>query len=181
MSNIVGQESLSQVEVLEADNTNEEHRRGLYGVVASVGSEFKPPINQRTENDLYVEYLFGYGLYAVEQFGDEPRNGVVVMAKLGYKTVGLAACLEHIEKYDGAYLICTMVLPEYRRIGIANMLMEARLKILGAKGVKRVSVTTWSTNLASIANLEKAGFEIVKTIPNERGPSIDGMVLSKYL
>lgn len=170
-----------KVNIIEADYNNEQHFSEVLHIVETVGPEFVPPIHKRTTNELFAHYLFGEGEYVNVMWGCTPLRPTVYIAYYNDKPIAISSCFGYIPKVKGAFLSSTMVLKEYRRKGVAHQLMLARLKKLISQNVKKVTVKSWSTNIASIGNLKKVGFEIESVNPDERGPGIDGLVLSQYL
>lgn len=168
-------------EISLASHESSDDVAAIQYLVETVGDEFEPPISQRTTPELYTQYLLGKGQYLLEKWGVQEASGIVVLAHDEYSTVGLAACYEYLEVLDGAYLICTMVHPNYRRQGIAERLMEERLTILTSRGVSQVHVTTWSENTGSVGNIEKAGFTLKERKVNGRGIGGDDLLYVKSL
>lgn len=73
------------------------------------------------------------------------------------------------------------VLPEYRRKGIAQLLMDAQLKWAKEQGYKSVRYKTQNRFKGMILLGIRNGYQIIDFKPNEEDPSWNNILLEKTL
>ena len=83
------------------------------------------------------------------------KNDVSSLAKIDEKTVGYIGYMVIIGEAD---IINIGVLPEYRGLGIGNMLMDAMIDELKKNGATRVHLEVRKSNVAAISLYKKYGF-----------------------
>ena len=144
--------------------------------------EFVPPLSKRnsttqknlssdTEN---VSGILGY-------FGQMKKQNFIIACD-GDE---LCAFVSYIENYEieeirhlpDVYISTVVVKREYRGKGITSSLYNELFRWYPDCAVY---TRTWSTNFAHIKILSKLGFEVLKTIKDDRGEGIDTVYFEKF-
>ena len=71
-----------------------------------------------------------------------------------------------------------MLTKEARGKGLTQKMYDFLFNNLYANS--NIFTRTWSTNFAHLKILTKFGFELIKTIPNDRGENIDTVYFAKF-
>lgn len=151
---------------------------------------FVPPISARVSPEGYLNYLLGVNQpYIKKKYGEEtplPQDPFTIYIpdhdEFDHSSLlGFVSCFQYFQPFNGAYIVAIMVSPEMHGNGIGAILLSEALNELKINGAKVISVTTWSTNERSKNLFRRAGFTLVKTVPNERGPNIDGLYFKLQL
>lgn len=116
------------------------------------GARFLPATDRTAE---------GYASYLAGQL--QKRDVCVLVAELNGVVVGYAyAGLEGIDymalRGPAGALYDIVVDPDYRRLGVGQMLLRATLDQLSARGAPRVLLSTAQQNVAAQRLFERAGF-----------------------
>ena len=81
---------------------------------------------------------------------------------------------------DG-WIVSMAVMKEYRRMGIALMLMESVLHLLSERGAHNVLLTVDPDNEEAVALYQKAGFHEIRRDDNYFGPGAARIVMRRDL
>jgi ribosomal protein S18 acetylase RimI-like enzyme len=158
------------------------HRDELWRVLEWTDHDFVPPLSVRQHTtlgklkpsrvafDLPIEHLeFLLGLN-------------VMFAYVNNRVVGFLSFLddfrhETLPSDDPCVLIDTVaVVPAHRRHGVARALYRALFATAVFQAHDNAVLHTWSTNRPHGELIEALGFQVIKRIPNERGPGIDTLI-----
>ena len=96
---------------------------------------------------------------------------------------------DDIAGYMGIFTVCEScyvsniaVFPQYRRQGIASLLIDNACRIAVENGAESISLEVRPSNVSAIALYTKKGFEEVGLRKNfYRNPTEDGLILTKTL
>ena len=144
-----------------------EDKEALRAFILAHDKEFLPPMSEQEEDLLaYIDWLL--------------ENGGFLVEKREEKIVGVVGFRKHDARYGSPYISYLAIVPELRRQGIGQALMEACLNQLTQHGDK-VVLRTWSTNEASLGLYNKLGFSHREVIEHDRGENIHTIFLEKKL
>ncbi len=97
-------------------------------------------------------------------------NCISLVAKLNGKIVGFVIGMIHMERNALVGHILTIdVLPQYRRRGIAQKLLEKIEEILREKGVKACCLEVREDNVAALKLYQKLGYRKIAKLENYYG------------
>lgn len=146
---------------------------------------FIPPISQRVSVQGYLEYLLGRNEeYIKKKYGDVPlpeNPFTIYIPRDENSLAGFVSCFGYFGPFNGGYIVAIMTDPQLRNNGIGTILFNSALEEFYRIGTKKISVTTWSTNMASQRLFFKFGFKLIKVNPNERAPGVDGLYFEKEI
>jgi ribosomal-protein-alanine N-acetyltransferase len=101
-----------------------------------------------------------------------------VVAKVGGRVAGYAvACAEK----RNAEIASLAVHPDYRRRGVAGVLMRHTLRELGAAGVGRVELMVRTGNTAGAQLYRSLGFRRVRMVPRYYEDGGDGFLMARAI
>ena len=101
-----------------------------------------------------------------------------VVAKVGGRVAGYAvACAEK----RNAEIASLAVHPDYRRRGVAGVLMRHTLRELGAAGVGRVELMVRTGNTAGAQLYRSLGFRRVRMVPRYYEDGGDGVLMVRAI
>ncbi len=164
----------------------DQDKEGIIKLFQDVGNYFVPPLDSRTSLEGYYNYATGNNPdYIQKKYGKafEPKLpfAFVAVDPDDNSIIGFAAGFGYFEPFDGAYFVCIMVSPNTWRKGVGTRLVNEVLTELVEQNSEKVSLTTWSTNAASLRLWQKFDFTLYKTIEDEREPGVHGMYFCKDL
>ena len=155
-----------------------------YAMLEAADDAFVPPLSARsssTQTDLKTaEKNDSIALYfeqlKKQRFAAAYEGGKLI-AFVSYKENFFS---EHIatEYAPNIYISTLVVTPEARGKGVTKALYS---KLFSEYKDSYIFTRTWSTNFAHIKILGGFGFEIIKTLPNDRGDGIDTVYFKKSL
>lgn len=146
--------------------------------------EFVPPLSQRfstTQQSFSVDNNHHEGLtsYLDEMFNQDfliaidhnksANNSENIVGFMSYKPHS-PALKSPDEK--SCYISTLVVSKAYRRLGIARQLYH-RISMIASEYQETISTRTWSTNASHLGLLEELGFDLIKTIKNDRLEGVD--------
>ncbi|NTW38779.1 MAG: GNAT family N-acetyltransferase [Cellulomonadaceae bacterium] len=161
-------------------------REALLDALVVVADEFVPPLTVRrstTQSDLVglrAEAPEGVGRYFAQMLdqhtllapGPDRALAAFCSFRVGHTppvVADLGPC---------TYVSTIAVLPDHRRSGIARLLYGSLLALDGVRS-RPVMLRTWSTNTGHLALLATLGFEVVSTLPDDRGTGVDTVYLAR--
>jgi ribosomal-protein-alanine N-acetyltransferase len=101
-----------------------------------------------------------------------------VVAKVGGRVAGYAvACADK----RNAEIASLAVHPDYRRRGVADVLMRHMLRALGAAGVGRVELMVRTGNTAGAQLYRSLGFRRVRMVPRYYEDGGDGFLMARAI
>ena len=166
----------------------EQYHDALLALLTDCDDEFIPPLSSRestVQKDLspgetaapqqdtervlplsYCEALLKQHFYiAVDDDRDDPEERFVgFLSYIPHHTVALSC-----GDVTGAYVSTIIVRKDFRCLGITRRIYGTIL----AEAGEPVFTRTWSTNHAHLHLLQSLGFQLIETIPDDRGPDID--------
>jgi ribosomal-protein-alanine acetyltransferase len=108
-------------------------------------------------------------------------DSIGFVACVGNKIVGFVISMIYIDRNDlQGHILTIDVLPDYRRKGIGQMLIQETERILKQKGAKASRLEVKEDNYAAINLYKKLGYEKVGKLKNYYGNS-HGIYLNKAL
>jgi ribosomal protein S18 acetylase RimI-like enzyme len=111
---------------------------------------------------------------------DRIRQKEILLAFDGKKPVGFCSFYyKPIVFACAAYLDELAIIKDYQRRGVGKLLISKVLKILHAKGVRRIFSDTWPGNEASINLHKKMGFKYCGKITKSDGENADFIFFSR--
>ncbi|MDO5728994.1 MAG: N-acetyltransferase [Actinomycetaceae bacterium] len=171
---------------IKSSHLNSVEKTAVADLVAHADHEFIPPLSSRSSTtqqrldltidssqtastDAYCRELETQSFVFAVASGDTATAKENIIAFLSYRP--------HTTLFDrkrplSHYVSTIIVDPHYRGQGVAQRLYNALFAIADEQGVS-VSTRTWSTNNAHIALLKKNHFNLITTIPNDRGEGLD--------
>ncbi|MFW9994164.1 MAG: GNAT family N-acetyltransferase [Candidatus Odinarchaeota archaeon] len=161
-------------------------REQLLQVLKDVDQDFYPSLSRRRPLDFWLD-LFEKGtvLYALEE--NDIAGFLAYYPSLSGKVLDeLRSCVNidpvispanTSEVYQEAYLHFIAVSPDHRGKKVASQLMSALLKDAQRKGVSKIRVVTWSSNIGSMRLYKKHGFHVFQKLPNDRGNGVGSIYL----
>ncbi len=137
--------------IRESKESDSQAVYGLLRVIADLHKNGRP--------DMFPDLVSKYTVDEVRERLSGEDNGVFV-ADLEGKTVGYVFC-EVIREGTGLtlYIDDLCIDPEYRRMGIAGMLMDKTKEYAKSKNCARLMLNVWEFNQSAIEFYEKYGFE----------------------
>ncbi|MHA2294989.1 MAG: GNAT family N-acetyltransferase [Candidatus Hodarchaeales archaeon] len=161
-------------------------REQLLQVLQAVDKDFFPPLSQRRPLEFWLN-LFEKGVVLVTIEDDNVVGFLAYYPSLSGKILDELRTCVNIDPvispansnkvFQGAYLHFIAVSPEYRRRKLASDLLSALLKDAQEKGVSRLRVVTWSTNINSLKLYKNKGFQVFQQLPNDRACCIGSVYL----
>lgn len=157
----------------------------LKEILTKYDDSFIPPLSNRNST--------------VQKFGEEAENPsidayfqqlsrqeFIVALNSHYELAGFMSFIpghkcKEIQNAPLLYVTTIIVDEEYRGQKAASKLYEKLFQIAKSKGFNVVGVRTWDSNNAHLKILEQTGFELVKTIRDDRGEGIDTVCYKKSL
>ena len=118
-----------------------------------------------------------YNIKSIEKIKDTLNNGIIFGV---YNSKNkLIAEKQFYYKHpvcesDGVYLSGTVVLPEFRGIGLNKIFTTTVIEYLKQKKTSNISCVVHPFNIRSIKGLLQFGFKIVRFLPNHYSNSITG-------
>ncbi|PIN85727.1 MAG: hypothetical protein COV47_00725 [Candidatus Diapherotrites archaeon CG11_big_fil_rev_8_21_14_0_20_37_9] len=146
----------------------------LTNFLKEVDDDFLPPLS-----DTNFERL-GTGKSLGEYLGKFPKKGLIYAEKNG-KVTGLLGYFDYFEKYGTGFIENVSVLKSQRQHGIGSKMLEMAINTMKKTGIEKITVRTWTTNAASIRLYKKFGFNIKKTIHNDRGNGVGSIIFEKNI
>ena len=137
--------------IRESKESDSQAVYGLLCVIADLHKNGRP--------DMFPDLVSKYTVDEVRERLSGEDNGVFV-ADLEGKTVGYVFC-EVISEGAGytLYIDDLCVDPDFRRMGIARMLMDKTKEYAKSKNCARLMLNVWEFNQSAIEFYEKYGFE----------------------
>ena len=137
--------------IRESKESDSQAVYGLFRVIADLHKNGRP--------DMFPDLVSKYTVDEVRERLSGEDNGVFV-ADLEGKTVGYVFC-EVIREGAGytLYIDDLCVDPDFRRMGIARMLMDKTKEYAKTKNCAFIMLNVWEFNQSAIEFYEKYGFE----------------------
>ena len=129
--------------------------------------DFCPPISTRPSIEGYIRSVFD-------------TDGRLIICRVSGKIVAAMGIGLNHPTWKYYYHYVSVDAP-YRRLGLANSMLQIAIGIFKEHGARRIVVGTWSTNQASNPNFKKNGFVHIETITNERGGGVHSRNYTKVL
>lgn len=153
-----------------------------YKLLAAADNEFVPPLSSRnssTQQDFSVSIKSDNISAYFEQLKnqrfaaafEEDELIAFVSFKENYTCCGISET-----ELPNIYLSTLIVSPKARGKGVTTALYQ---KLFSEYKKVNIFTRTWSTNIAHIKILKKYGFELIKTLENDRGNRIDTVYFKK--
>lgn len=171
---------------VKSTQLNSVEKMAVADLVAQADREFIPPLSSRSSTtqqrldlaidssqtastDAYCRELETQSFVFAVVSGDAATAQKSIIAFLSYRPHTLL----FDQKQPQSHYVSTIIVdPKFRGQGLAQRLYDA-LFVRADEHGETVSTRTWSTNRAHIALLEKNNFNLIKTIPNDRGEGLD--------
>ena len=153
---------------------SEEEKEEIYRLVCIADKEFIPSLSSR------IPCQLDFSISLEKENPDEYFKGLIkqkfILVKDNNQVIGFMSYIpdKKLDEFSGIYVSTIIIDPKYRGQGIANKLYD----IIISKN-EPIFVRTWSTNKSHLKVLENKEFELVKTIPNDRGENIDTVYFRK--
>jgi len=184
-----------EIELLPPGNGVDASIDDVWHVLSVVDEEFVPPLSARTDSlsmelrsdltqPLTPESMFNGPV----TYFESSRSEFTLIARVDGKVAGI---LGFLPDYHDPHLpglsdlgpttrVTTIaVLPNHRRSGVATAL-EAALADLPEPSLRpTVTVRTWSTNRKALGLFRKRGYGALLHLPDDRGPGISTVYLSR--
>lgn len=171
---------------LKAYQKEENIKLQLLEVLKTVDQDFYPPLSTRKPLSFWLN-LFEKGVILYIEKNQQVAGFLAYYPSMSGSILDeLRACVNVDPilvprngnvKYEEAYLHFIAIHPEYRGLNLGSKLMTNLLSDALSRGVTKMRVITWSTNVGSINLYKKHGFEIFNAIPNDRGNNVGSVYL----
>lgn len=179
---------------VKSSQLNSVEKMAVADLVAQADREFIPPLSSRSSTtqqrldltidssqtastDAYCRELETQSFVFAVVSGDATTTQKSIIAFLSYRPHTL---LFDRQQPQSLYVSTIIVDPKFRGQGLAQRLYDA-LFVLAAENGETVSTRTWSTNNAHISLLKKNQFDLIKTIPNDRGEGLDTVYYERQI
>lgn len=166
------------------------YQQGVYNLLVQCDRDFVPPLSARTSTRQMAFSAAQEQQAAADSPFPAPKPQAYFQELLGQvfflavEDGAVCGFLSFIEDYQLPYLphetsvyvstVCTD--PARRRQGIASALYGCVERYAGSRAV---TLRTWSTNTPQLKLLERRGYRVLATVPNDREPGIDSIYLAK--
>lgn len=171
-------------EFLRLKRLTKKYQDDVWKLLSDADGEFIPPLSSR-EKTTQAALLPGKGdaRGPVSYFEQMIRQAFILAVKDGRVNGFLTYIPDHVLLIDGREVTCNyistiVVEPESRKQGLTRRMYDELFRI--SKG-RKVATRTWSTNDAHLSLLKKMGFQLINTIPDDRGPGIDTVYYLKEI
>jgi len=172
------------MEFLNLENLQEEkYFSQIQKMLIEADDEFVPPLSSRfstTQKHLNFENKNNDGVFSY--FNEMKKQRILLACEEGSIRGFISYRENHvndeIKELPNIYISTVIVKKEHRGKGITAQLYK---KLFDEYKNISVFTRTWSTNSAHIKILLKLGFEVLKTLKDDRGEGIDTVYFKKSL
>jgi len=118
----------------------------LYSIHKECDKDFEPPLSARKNIEAYCRKLVD--------------NAEIISVCFDGKTAGVLCVYENDSTSRTAFVSSVIVLPEYRRLGLGNLLVDRAITISEKRKMARIRLEVGKRNRAALNLYRKYGFEI---------------------